>query len=115
MTNWNDILAVYAVLVASDPENPTEVASLDKYKIEKLKAIFWDMNIIRYSLDEVEIVTDKDTVEPITKNTLTITISPMTVEDMISYYGLDVNHTAQVRELLQPKYNEWFQQLTGAE
>jgi hypothetical protein len=46
VANWNEVLAVYAVLVATDPENPTEVATLDDEKIEKLKTVFWDMRLV---------------------------------------------------------------------
>lgn len=114
VANWDEVLAVYDVLVATDPENPTEVATLDDEKIEKLRTVFWDMNHISYSVDEVEIGMDEETGEPITETVLTITVSTSTAEDIISYYGLSTERAAQVRELLQPEYAELFQRLTGS-
>lgn len=114
VANWNEVLAVYAVLVATDPENPTEVATLDDEKIEKLKTVFWDMNHISYSVDEVEIGTDEETEEPITETVLTITVGTSTAEDMISSYGFNSERASQVRELLQPEYAELFLRLTGS-
>ena len=114
VANWDEVLAVYDVLVATDPENPTEVATLDDEKITQLRTVFWDMNHINYSVDEVEIGMDEETGEPITETVLTITVSTSTAEDMISYYGLSTERAAQVRELLQPEYAELFQRLTGS-
>jgi hypothetical protein len=106
VANWDEVLAVYAVLVATDPENPMEVATLDAEKIEKLKTIFWDMNHISYSTEEVEIGIDEETGEPITETVLTITVGISTAEDMISSYCFNSERAAQVRELLQPEYAE---------
>lgn len=114
VTNWNEVLAVYAVLAATDPDNPTEVATLDDAKIEKLKLVFWDMNRISYSIDTVEVGTDEETGEPITESVLTITVSYKTAESMISFYGFNAERAAQVRALLQPEYAELFQRLTGS-
>ena len=114
VANWDEVLAVYDVLVATDPENSTEVATLDDKKIEKLRTVFWDMNHISYYVDEVEIGTDEESGDPITETVLTITVSTSTAEDMISYYGLSTERGAQVRELLQPEYAKLFQRLTGS-
>lgn len=114
VANWDEVLAIYAVLVATDPENPMEVATLDDEKIEKLKTVFWDMNHVRYSVDEVEIGTDEETGEPITEIVLTITVGTATAENMISFYGSNSERAAQVRELLRPEYAELFLSLTGS-
>lgn len=114
VANWDEVLAVYAVLVVTDPDNPMEVATLDDKKIEKLKKVFWDMNHISYSVDKVVIGTDKQTDEPITETVLTITVNTSTADDMISYYGFNSEQTAQVGELLQPEFAELFLRLTGS-
>ena len=114
VSNWDEVLAIYAVFVSTDPENPMEVATLDDEKIDKLRTVFWDMNHIRYSVDEVQIGTDEETEELITETVLTITVSTSTAEDMISFYGLSAERAAQVRELLQPEYAELFLRLTGS-
>jgi cell wall-associated NlpC family hydrolase len=114
VANWDEVLAVYAVLVATEPENPIEVATLDDDKIEKLKTVFWDMNHISFSVDVVEVGTDEETGEPITETVLTITVSYRTAEDMIIQYGFETERAAQVVELLQPEYTELFMRLTGS-
>ena len=114
VANWVEILAIYDVLVATDPENPMEVATLNNSKIEKLKTVFWVMNDISYSVSVVEVGTDKDTGEQITETDLTITVSYKTVDDMITYYGFSAARASQVRELLKPEYAELFMRLTGS-
>jgi len=111
--NWDDVLAVYAVLVSTDPDNPMEVATLNNEKIDKLKTVFWDMNRIDYSLDVVQVGTDDKTGKAITGTVLTITVSSLSTEDMISNNGLDAERAKQVRELLKPEYAELFQRLIG--
>lgn len=46
---WSNVLAVYTVKTANDPNNPTEVVSMDDSKYEVLKNIFWDMHAISSS------------------------------------------------------------------
>ncbi len=114
VANWNEVLAIYDILIATDPENPAEVATLDDEKIEKLKTVFWGMNSIRYTVDVVVVGTDKDTGELITETVLTITVNYKTAEDMMKSCGFSTVRAAQVRELLQPQYAELFKRLTGS-
>jgi len=114
VANWNQVLAVYAVLIATDPEIPAEVATLDDVKINKLKTVFWNMNSINYSVEKVVAGTDEETGTPVTETILTITVSSKTAESMISLYGFTSERVAQLHELLQPEYTELFQRLTGS-
>lgn len=114
VANWDEVLAVYAVFVATEPENQIEVATLDDSKIEKLKTVFWDMNHIRYSVNVVEVGSDEETGEPITETVLTITVSYRTVEEMAIHYGFNTERSTQVMELLQLEYTELFMRLTGS-
>jgi len=43
---WKDVLAVYAVKINTDPNNPQEVATMDNGKKQLLTDIFWEMNAI---------------------------------------------------------------------
>ena len=45
---WKEVLSVYAIKVNTDPEDPQEVASMNVFKSEILKDIFWEMNEITY-------------------------------------------------------------------
>lgn len=50
ISNWRDVLAVYAVRTTTDNASPDEVATLTEEKMEILREIFWDMNAISYHL-----------------------------------------------------------------
>lgn len=45
---WKDVLSIYAIKVNTDPDDPQEVASMNVFKSEILKDIFWEMNEITY-------------------------------------------------------------------
>lgn len=45
---WKEVLAIYAVKVTTDMENPMEVVTMDEEHLELLRQIFWDMNQIDY-------------------------------------------------------------------
>lgn len=112
--NWDEVLAVYAVIASTDPQSPMEVATLDDGKIGKLKNVFWYMNCITYSIEAVQVSTNEQNHEPITETVLTITVTYKSAGDMITYYGLDENRADQLRELLRPEYAELFKRLTGS-
>ena len=60
---WKEIIAVYAVKMNLDTENPTELATFDENKAETLRQVFWDMNHIQIHtevVDEVRITTFVD-------------------------------------------------------
>ena len=50
---WSEVLAIYAVKVNTDPNNPQDVASMDAAKKAVLKEIFWEMNQIDYWVEAV--------------------------------------------------------------
>ena len=57
---WQEVLSVYAVKIAGDPNNPQEVVSMDESKKQILMAIFWEMNEITHS---ASIKTENDVTE----------------------------------------------------
>ena len=44
---WKEMIAVYAVKLNFDTENPTELATFDEEKANALRQVFWDMNHIQ--------------------------------------------------------------------
>ena len=44
---WKEMIAVYAVKLNFDTENPTELATFDEKKADALRQVFWDMNHIQ--------------------------------------------------------------------
>ena len=123
ISNWWDILAVYAVKVATDPENGMEVATLDDIKVEILRDVFWDINIIDYWIETIEHVetvtsTDEDGNEAqetvtTTETILHINLNSKSYTDMIAEYDFNTEQAEMLDELMQEKYQELFLQLIG--
>ena len=51
---WKEIIAVYAVKVNLDTENPTELVTFDENKADALRQVFWDMNHIQIYTEVVD-------------------------------------------------------------
>ena len=47
MADWNDIVAIYAVKLNLDTENPQEIATFDEAKADELRSIYRTMNTVR--------------------------------------------------------------------
>ena len=108
---WPEVLAVYAVKVNTDPNNPQDVASMDDAKKATLEEIFWAMNQINSRVETTEetvlieeadedgniIVTE--TTETIT--TLYITVTHKTATTMAYEYGFTEEQKQMLNELLQ--------------
>lgn len=115
LATWPEVLSVYAVKTATDPDNPQEVATMTEGKKQILTEIFWEMNEIEYhitthteteikeSYDDEGNVTE-DVVE-VTKNILYITITQKTVDDMALKYNFNVDQIQLLNELLA-NYND---------
>lgn len=60
--NWMDVIAVFAVKTAMDQENGMDVATIDTTRIDLIKSVFWDMNLIEYYIETIE-HTETETVD----------------------------------------------------
>ena len=108
---WPEVLAIYAVKVNTDPNNPQNVAVIDDARKDLLEEIFWTMNEISYEVktaEEVVIHEEADeegniiiteTTEMIT--TLYITVTHQTADDMANVYGFTAEQKQILAELLQ--------------
>ena len=121
---WKDVLAVYAVKTNTDKDNPQEVATMDESKKQLLSDIFWEMNSISSRSEihsETEITETDDgngnivqTETTVTKTTLYITVSHLTVDEMADLYGFDAEQREYLAELLKDKTNSlWAAVLYG--
>lgn len=121
---WKEVLAVYAVKVNTDPDNPQEVATMDDNKKQLLKNIFWEMNAISTNTEtrsETEITETDDghgniveTETTVTKTTLYITVSHKTVDEMAAMYGFNQEQKDCLAELLKDENNPiWSSVLYG--
>ena len=109
VSNWRDVLAVYAVRTTTDNASPDEVATLTEEKMEILREIFWDMNTITYWTEIVPGGKDEaDTV------ILHITVTIKTHLQMADEHQFNTEQRRLLEELMQPKYQELFMALTGS-
>ena len=109
ISNWRDVLAVYAVRTTTDNASPDEVATLTEEKMEILREIFWDMNAITYWTEIVPGGKDEtDTV------ILHIIVTIKTHLQMADEYRFNTEQRRLLEELMQPKYQELFMVLTGS-
>lgn len=107
---WKEILIIYAVAV-SNGEEQTDIVTLDDKKINKLKEIFWQMNIITSNVKEVEKnieVTDENgniKIENKRIKVLYIDIDSKSVQEMIDLYNFNSKQVEQIAELQKDDYN----------
>lgn len=85
---WKETLAVFAVKLAADAENPLDVLTLDAARQGALRAVFWDMNSIETEIEEAE-PSDSDGEDAPPAKVLRVTLSAKTAEQMASAYGFD--------------------------
>lgn len=107
---WPEVLAIYAVKVNTDPNNPQDVASMDDAKKAMLKEIFWAMNQINYRVETAEEtviveevgengeIVEVETTETIT--TLYINVTHKTAATMAYEYGFTEEQKQMLNELL---------------
>lgn len=121
---WPEVLAIYAVKTTTDPNNPQEVASMDSGKLQILKDVFWDMNVISYSTKSKTeyVITENDdgngniveTRENKTRTYLYITVAHKTANEMANQYGFNYSQREQLSELLSDENQKlWSQVLYG--
>ena len=121
---WKDVLAVYAVKTNTDENAPQEVATMDESKKEILSDIFWEMNSVSSrteSHSEAEVTETDDgngnivqTETTVTRTTLYITVSHLTVDEMADRYGFDAEQREYLAELLKDENNSiWAAVLYG--
>lgn len=110
---WPEVLSVYAVKTAGDPNNPQEVASIDESKRRILKEVFWAMNEISFNTasktENVVSETDDgngnivEVTESVTRTYLYIRVTHKTPDEMAQQYGFTDEQKEQLRELLSDK------------
>lgn len=116
---WPEVLAVYAVKVNSDPDNPDEVVTLTDEKVDVLRSVFNDMVSLSYSLETEEVeqtTTDAsghETTETVTATTLVITLSHKSADEMAAQYAFSQSQKDQMHELLDPQYDDLWQDIAA--
>lgn len=109
ISNWRDVLAVYAVRTTTDASSPDEVATLTEEKLDILRQIFWDMNAISYWVETIS--GDEDESDTVI---LHITVTVKDHLQMAEAYHFTTEQKKLLEELMQPEYEELFMALTGS-
>lgn len=109
ISNWRDVLAVYAVRTTTDNTSPDEVATLTEEKLDILRQIFWDMNAISYWVETIS--GDEDESDTVI---LHITVTVKDHLQMADEYRFNAEQHKLLEELMQPEYQELFMALTGS-
>lgn len=99
--DWAEILAVFAVHTAGK-DTGVDVAMLDQDRVNRLKAVFWDMTTL---FSEVETIDHpgEDGGEGWTEYILHITITPKTADDMRTIYAFTQEQNSALDELLSDR------------
>lgn len=102
ITNWTDIVAVFAVKTAGADADADDVVTMDEKRVRLLSDVFWDMNAVTYSVETL----DDETI-------LHITITSKTAEEMPSLYQFNKSQNQALTEMLKPEYAQMLAELMG--
>lgn len=116
LAGWEEVIAVYAVKLNLDSEDPQEVATFDESKANALRAVFLDMHNIslmsethtRYETRQetdangnvVEVIEEKNTVY------VTVITTPKSVAQIADEYGFTAQQKEMLTELLSSENAE---------
>lgn len=110
LAGWDEIIAVYAVKLNLDSDNPQEVATFDENKAEQLRYVFWDMvELSLMSETQISYVTRQETdangnvievQEEMTMIILTIVTDNISVDEISDKYGFSAKQDEMLDELL---------------
>lgn len=116
MADWVDVLAIFAVKTAgSNDVDATDVVTMDADRVNRLKAVFSDMNIITSTVETIHHADsdpDDDTDDSWTEKILHITITGKTAAEMETEYGFTAQQMTAVDELLAQR--DMLEELIGS-
>jgi cell wall-associated NlpC family hydrolase len=112
--NSEDVLIAFAVKYNVTKDEAEQIAVLSDKQVEKLKKLYWDMNVINTTYEtsskEVEVTTTNGKGEKVAKTkivtttTKIITIDSLTAEDIGEIYGFDAVQNQMIAEMRQSGY-----------
>lgn len=116
MADWVDVLAIFAVKTAgSNDVDATDVVTMDADRVNRLKAVFSDMNTITSTVETIHHTDsdpDDDTDDSWTEKILHITITGKTAAEMETEYGFTAQQMTAVDELLAQR--DMLEELIGS-
>ena len=96
--DWREVVAVFAARTAG-ADDGIDVAALTPDRVDRLKAVFWDMCAITTTTEDIEHPAVGSTVAW-TETALHITITSKTAEDMRTQYAFTEAQNSALTELL---------------
>lgn len=112
--NSEDVLIAFAVKYNGTKDDAEQIAVLSDKQVEKLKKVYWDMNVINTTYEtsskKVEVTTTNGKGEKITETktvtttTKIITIDSLTAEDIGEIYGFDEVQNQIIAEMRHSGY-----------
>ena len=96
--DWAEVLAVFAVHTAGK-DTGVDVATLDQDRVDRLKAVFWDMTEITSKVETIDHPGENGG-EGWTESILHITITTKTADDMRTIYAFTQEQNSALTELL---------------
>ena len=112
--NSEDVLIAFAVKYNVKKDDAEQIAVLSDKQVEKLKKVYWDMNVINTTYEttskEVEVTTTNGKGEKVTETktvtttTKIITIDSLTAEDIGEIYGFDDVQNQMIAKMRQSGY-----------
>lgn len=106
ITNWTDVIAVFAVRTAGAGADATDVVTIDEKRIDLIRQVFWDMNAVSYHVQTIKH-------ENSTEKILHITITSKRAEDMPDIYQFNHSQQEALTEILKPEYAQMLAELVG--
>ena len=106
ITNWTQVVAVFAVKTAGNTEQSLDVVTIDDKREELLKEVFWDMNVLSYDTEKV--VSDEAE-----KTILHIRLESKSYTEMIDIYHFTPYQKQAIEELMKPEYAQMLSELVG--
>lgn len=99
--DWGEVLAVFAVHTAGKDDG-VDVVTLDQDRVERLKAVFWDMTALSSEVETID-HPGEDGGEGWTEYILHIAITPKTADDMRTIYAFTQEQNSALDELLSDR------------
>ena len=101
LPDWREVIAVFAARTAG-AENGVDVATMDADRVDRLRAVFWDMTTITHRVEIIHHPGSGDD-DGWTERNLYITITAKTAEEMKTAYHFNRNQIAALDELLEQR------------
>lgn len=104
---WQEVVAIYAIKMAADPDSAHEVVTVDDIKMRELRNIFWDMYKIESTVEITAspTATTEETAETtdstMAETVLKVTISKKSPEELAKEYRFTEKQIEKINELLQ--------------